>query len=77
MNTIDMANVEAKDAIKDLRNRLSESQTEFANRFDLKQRVISTYESGSGYPRAKLARKLAQLSKELGAPYDLGTFLPE
>jgi transcriptional regulator with XRE-family HTH domain len=77
MKTIDQeVAVEPKDAIKNLRTKLNESQAEFARRFSLAQRSISHYELGLGYPRPIIARRLAQLAFEQGLPYDFGCFLP-
>lgn len=75
MNVAETDCVDAKDAIRLLRTQLDESQAEFAGRFGLKQRVISYYEHGLGYPKPRVARKLAELATELGLDYDLGIFL--
>lgn len=72
-----MRTIEPKIAIKTMRDRLDESQTVFASRFEVKQAAISGYELGIYFPTTSVARKMAKLASDLNLDYDLGTFLPE
>jgi transcriptional regulator with XRE-family HTH domain len=72
-----MSPIEPRQAIKTMRERLEESQTVFASRFEVKQAAISGYELGIYFPTTSVARKMAKLASDLGLEYDLGTFLPE